>query len=202
MNTSYAPTPTPLPVGVVSACSDPYSWFNFEQDFTKAPFTLWYGAGPTPMTDYWSTDTATSCTHSWKMVTGPGIGYGHWDGFSFAIDSTKPNNGLPIIPAGATKLSIDYKINASLKTTIYFDEAGAAGAPVSGGDGQEWSYTISITSSPAWQTFVIPLSAFTTASAGDGIFEYQSVYQFWFYHSGGYPYPAHTLYIDTIRFIP
>lgn len=174
--TSYAPTAVTTPV--VSAAT---VWCNFETDVSSG---FWWPGGPTGMTNSWSTDTAYSGSHSWKMAVGAGVGYGHWDGLSLSPS--------PSVPAGGSSYNMWIKINQNLTTQWHISEGTTFG------QGQDWVTTLNLTANPAWQLVSIPLSSFTTTDPGDGMVNTNDINQVWFYNTA--PYPAYTIYIDDIAF--
>jgi hypothetical protein len=141
------------------------------------------GGGPSYENLSQSKDTAISCTTSWKLSEGPSAATWlfPWEKY---------------FPPTATTFKMWYKIDKILPTTLSWQEGSSLGA-----DGESWSIDIVLNPSAAWQELLIPLSCFTS-SGGNNIPDVQSVTGVYFYHSGPYPYAAHTLYIDDIRFGP
>jgi hypothetical protein len=178
---SFMPASTPVPVPTPTPL---YLWQDFETDVSAG---FWYPAGPSPMTQSWASDDAHGGAHSWKMVTGAGVGYGHWTG----LDMLSPKDFT-----GATKVSVWVKCDQNLQTEFHFIEG-----MTNGGDGETWWSLLTITGSPSWQHYTLPLSGFfSTGGPHDGVLSVGSVQTVWFYHWA--PYPALTLYVDDIGFQP
>lgn len=152
---------------------------------------LWSG-GPTLSSIGYSTSVAHSCKTSFVFKNGGGTSWGHWFGTN---GSSLNQGGGPITTcAGATTFDAWFKSDQTVSFDFHVVEGTTAGA-----DGEDWSYKVTVVAGP-WQHVNVPLSAFTSGG-GNGVFDTQSLQSWWVYYNYS-PYPAHTLYIDDISFLP
>lgn len=165
-------------------------------DNFEAPYIgyIWDGGPTYPITFQYSTSVRHSCSTSIQLKS-PGSGgnsWGHWFGTN---GSSFNQTGGPITTlGGATKFDAWFRVDATVSFDFHVVEGTSGSA-----DGEDWAVRIDLIPG-SWQHVTVPLSAFISGG-GNGTFDTQSIQSWWIYFNY-VPYPANTLYIDDISFLP
>ncbi len=173
--TSYAPTPTPIP-----PANDLLD--NFDVDPGRS---LWWQWAPGMFTQAVSTDYAVSGVKSFKFNMGAATSWGAGSGMSYTPEGSFP---------GATKFEFWLLSTGAMTFQIYWTEGTSLGA-----DGDNWMANITVPGDSAWHLYSFPLASMTGGTIPDP----QSVSAWWWDCNGPFtPYGAHAMYFDDFRFKP